>query len=151
MSRLYLLQSHDALMMLWNSISVPNLLYTLRTSECSDSPRLMEFDNLQRKCITDVINMNMNDNQWTQTTLPVKVGGLGICSVAVLAPSAFLALAAGTLQIQNDILPVRLHSQVDSSKVRTVDAWKKLTASEVPTEAKQRKQKEGITFSSRRL
>ena len=52
-----------------------------------------------------------------------------------------LGSAAGTLRIQNDILPVRLHIQVDSSKVRTVDAWKKLTASDVPTEAKQGKQK----------
>ena len=41
----------------------------------------------------------MNDNQWTQATLPVKDGGLGICSVIVLAPSAFLASAAGTLRI----------------------------------------------------
>ena len=48
---------------------------------------------------------------------------------------------AGTLRIQNDILPVRLHIQEDSSKVRTVDAWKKLAASAVPTEAKQGKQK----------
>ena len=31
---------------------------------------------------------------------------------------------------------------MDSSKVRTVDSWKKLTASDVPTEAKQGEQKE---------
>ena len=92
------------------------------TSECSDNPQLLKFDKLQRKCITDVINITMNDNQWTQATLPVKYGGLGIRNVTVLAPSSFLALAAGTLRIQNDILPVRLHIQVDSSKVRTIDA-----------------------------
>ena len=106
MFRLNLLQSHDALTLLRNSISIPKLLYTLRTSECSDNPRLLEFDKLQRKCITDVININMNDNQWTQATIPVKDGGLDICSMTVLAPSAFLASTAGTLQIQNDILPV---------------------------------------------
>ena len=99
MSRLHLLQSHEALNLLRNSISVPDsvakLLYTLRTSECSENPQFMKFGKLQRKCITDVINMN--DNQWTQATLPVKDGGLGIRSVTVLAPSAFLASAAGTL------------------------------------------------------
>ena len=62
---------------------------------------------MQRECITDVINISMNDNQWTQATLPVKDGGLGIRSVTVLAPSASLASAAGTLRIQNDILPVK--------------------------------------------
>ena len=141
MSRLHLLQSHDALNLLRNSISVPKLLYTLRTSECCDNLQLQKFDKMQRKCITDVININMNDNQWTQATLPVKDGGLGIRSVTVLAPSAFLASAAGILRIQNDILPVRLHIQVDSSKVRTMDAWKKLTAGDFPIEAKQGKQK----------
>ena len=49
----------------------------------------MKFDKLQR--ITDVININMNDNQWTQATLPVKDGGLGIRRMTVLTPSAFLA------------------------------------------------------------
>ena len=46
MSRLYLLQSHDALNLLRNSVSVPKLLYTLRTSECSDNPQLLKFDKL---------------------------------------------------------------------------------------------------------
>ena len=71
-----------------------------------------------------------------------KECGLGIRSVTVLAPSTFLASAVGTLRNQNDILPVRLHIQVDSSKVRTVDAWMKLSASDVPIEGKQGKQKE---------
>ena len=83
-----------------------------------------------------------DDIHWTQVTLPVKDGGLGIRSVTVLTPSAVLASAAGKLLIQNDILHIRLHIQVDSSKVGTVNAWKKLTESDVPTEAKQEKQKE---------
>ena len=62
--------------------------------------------------------------------------------MTVLAPSAFLASAAGTLKILNDILPVKVHSQVDSSKVRTVDTWKNLTASDVPIEVKQGEQKD---------
>ena len=64
----------------------------------------------------------MNDIQWTQATLPVKDGGLGIRSMIALAHSAFLTSAADTLRIQNGILPVRLQIQVDSSKVITVDA-----------------------------
>ena len=63
MTRLHLLQSRGALNLLRNSISVLKLLYTLRTSECSDNPQLLKFDKLQRKCTTDVINNNMNDNQ----------------------------------------------------------------------------------------
>ena len=42
--------------------------------------------------------------QWTQASLPVKDGGLGIRRVALLAPSAFLASAASTDDLQELIL-----------------------------------------------
>ena len=61
MSRLHFLQFQYPLSLLQNSISVPKLLYTFRTSEFSDNPQPLKFDKLQRKCITDVININMND------------------------------------------------------------------------------------------
>ena len=141
MSRLHLLQSHDALNLLRNSISVPKPLYTLRTSECSDNPQLLKFDKLQRKCITDIININMNDNKWTQATLPVKDGGLGIRSVTVLASFCLPDIGCRHTANPERHLPVGLHIQVDSSKVRTIDAWKKLTSSDFPIEAKQGKQK----------
>ena len=40
-SRLPLLHAHDALTLLRNSISVPKLLYTLRTSNRSENPQLV--------------------------------------------------------------------------------------------------------------
>ena len=40
---------------------------------------------------------------------------------------------------------------MDSSKVRTVDAWKKLTTSDVPTEAKQGKQKEWDNIVTKKI
>ena len=108
-SRLPLLQAHDALTLLRNSISVPKLLYALHTYNCSENPLLFTFDTLQRKCLTDVINIDLNEDQWTQATLRIRDGGLGIRSVAMLAPSAFFTLATSTLQIQKDILPARFH------------------------------------------
>ena len=42
---------------------------------------------MQRKCITDAININMNDSQWTQATLSVEDGGLGSVNVLALPPS----------------------------------------------------------------
>ena len=104
-SRLTLLQAHDALILLRNGTSVPKLLYTPRMSNCSENPLLVTYDTLQRKCLTDVINIDLNEDQWTQATLSIRDGGLGICNVAMLAPSALLASAISTLQIQNDRHP----------------------------------------------
>ena len=74
-----------------------------------------KFDELQRKCITYVINIDLNDYQWTQATLPMRDGRLGIRSAAMLAPSALLASAASTLGIQNDISPARFHAIPDNA------------------------------------
>ena len=63
MTKRHLIQFNDALSPLRNSNCVPKLLYTLRTSECSDNRQLMAFDKLQRQCITDVINVNMSYDQ----------------------------------------------------------------------------------------
>ena len=91
------------------------MLYNLRTSNCSENPLLVTFDTLQRKCLTDVINIDLNEDQWTQAILPIRDGGLGIRSVAMLAPSASLASATSRLQIQNDILLARFHGVPDNS------------------------------------
>src|SRR5213080_4788539 len=71
---------------------------------CADHICLDLFDNLLRQRISSITNSNLSDIQWTQASLPVKDGGLGIRRVASLATSAFLASAAGTLDIQDQIL-----------------------------------------------
>jgi len=47
--RLSPLQSHDALVLLNNSLTMPKLLYTLRSSDCNDSPLLAQFDGTLRQ------------------------------------------------------------------------------------------------------
>jgi len=45
LERLSMIHSHDALVLLKNSLSMPKLLYLLRTADCSDNPLLTTFDN----------------------------------------------------------------------------------------------------------
>jgi hypothetical protein len=42
---------------------------------------------------------------WLQASLPVSSGGLGVCSTVQLAPSAFLASAAGCLALTKELDP----------------------------------------------
>ena len=66
---------------------------------------LAVFDNLQRSLLESICNINLSDSAWTQASLPTNSGGLGIRSLAKLAPSAFLASAAGCSLISNMIFP----------------------------------------------
>ena len=43
-SHLNFLHAHDTLVILKNSLSMPRLLYLLRTSDCHDYPLLLKFD-----------------------------------------------------------------------------------------------------------
>ena len=102
--RLNLISAHDALVLLKTCLGGPKLQYVLRTSPCCDHPLLPQFDELLRLNITKICNLSLTDDQWLQASLPVWSGGLGVRSVVMLAPSAFLASAAGTLPLQDRIL-----------------------------------------------
>ena len=99
--------AHDALCLLRHVFSLPKMLYTLRTSPCFLSPELELFDQLQRKLLGSITNIDLfvSDRAWTQASLPVWLGGLGIWSVAQLAPSAFLASVAGSSDLSRQLLP----------------------------------------------
>ena len=62
-----------------------------------------------------VLNVELSHNQWIQATLSVNKGGIGIRSVVSLAPSAFLASAASTFNLQNRILSKNLALIPDTS------------------------------------
>ena len=103
-NRLRLLSSHDALVLLKNSLGGPKLQYVLRASPCCDHPLLSLIDDTLKSAITQICNFTLSDDQWAQANLPVRAGGLGIRSVSMLASSAYLASAAGTRTLQTRIL-----------------------------------------------
>ena len=102
--RLARIQAHDSLVILQHATGAPNLMYMLRASPCSDNPALKEFNNILRLSLTRISNCALSDQAWLHATLPVANGGLGIRSVFRLAPSAFLASAAATSELQSKLL-----------------------------------------------
>jgi len=105
--RLKKLSAHDAVLLLQHSFAHPKLLYNVWTSP---SPVLQEYDWLLKSIVEQITNVPFNDNDpaWTQATLPVKMGGLGIQSAVQLAPSAFLASAAASSDLVYHIVPPQL-------------------------------------------
>ena len=87
------------MIILKNSLSIPKLIYILRTADCCDNELLTKFDNLVSKGLSTILNCELSGDQILQASLPVKIGGLGFRSSSSLAPSAFLASAAGTEEL----------------------------------------------------
>ena len=108
--RLHHLDSHDALLLLRHSFAIPKLTYLLRTSPCFLSSKLCDFDNTLKSILSHSLNLQFMDSDpaWVQAQLPITLGGLGIHSAVQLAPSAFLASAAGASNMVLLLLPQRL-------------------------------------------
>ena len=104
-SRLHLLNSHYALCIIKNCISVPKFMHILRTARCFDNDLLLRFDSILRDGLISILNVSFSHSQWQQASLPVRDGGLGIRTAYSLASSAFLASAVSTLALQNRIFP----------------------------------------------
>ena len=132
MQRLSLLHSHDALVLLKNSLSMPKLLYLLRTADCTDNPFLTTFDNTLKSGLSSILNVDLSDIQWLQACLPVRHGGLGIRSAAMLAPSAFLASGASTHDLQQSILPEPTRSRGDDFISIAETRWMSLSGNSTP-------------------
>ena len=125
-NRLCHLRAHDAYCLLCHSFALPKLLYILRTSPCSKSPKLRRFDLLLRSLLGEIANINIADNDiaWAQASLPVGSGGLGVRSATQLAPSAFLASAAGCASITQELLPPRLRDTAYHARDDTLQVWR---------------------------
>ena len=115
-NRLTTLDAHDALLLLENSSSTPKLLYTLRCATCYKSDILSilsEYNNAIRCTLKVVLNMDLTDTAWSQATLPVSSGGLGIRLATDLALSAFLSSVNGAVELTQRLVPNRFHTVSD--------------------------------------
>jgi len=131
--RLELMPSHDSLFLLRNVLAAPRLMYILRTSPCTDSPELPLYDSVLRNSLSATLNVDIDDNRWLQASLPVRWGGLGVRSVVLLAPSAYLASAASTMELTSTLLPIRLRDIEDSGVASAMSAWRMATTSRTAT------------------
>ena len=129
---LKLLQAHDAICLLRNALSMPKVLYVLRTAPSFLSPLLASFDSVQKSLLESICNIQLSEHGWLQASLPINSGGLGIRGAVLLAPSAFLASAAGSASLSQAILPPHFAPVLPSPSSEAASVqWKSLTINTV--------------------
>ena len=85
------LPAHHAYTLMKFCLGGPNLTSFVRSTPCCDDPVLSDIDNLLRHTISKVLNVNLTDDAWLQTSLPIKLGGFGIRDLTTLSIPAFLS------------------------------------------------------------
>ena len=122
-SRFQYLHTQDAFCLLRRALTIPKVLYTLRSSPSFLSPALQDFHTHLRSLLGTILNIDLSDSAWTQASLPVRTGGLGVRSATLLAPSAFLASAAGSAHLVHQIIPSRLHNSPYPEVEDALKSW----------------------------
>ena len=83
--RVQTLDSHWALFFLTRYASAPRLSHMLRSSPAYLEPRTLDtIDALIRDTLVKCINVQLPGNTWSQATLPLRFGGLGVRSICIM-------------------------------------------------------------------
>jgi len=117
------LTSHTAYFLLKNSIGIPKLNYILRccpTWRCMNE--LLKFDSCLKSSLEAICNTNFDDTGWSQSSLPVSIGGLGI-----LCYSAFLGSIHLVAEKMKHILPSYIYDSPDGLLDEALDGWTTLS------------------------
>ena len=105
-NRLESLDAHDAMFLLKNCFALPKLTYFLRTSPCFLKEEVLkEYDKTIQTSLQSILNIKLEGNSATQSSLPVRLGGLGVRSAWDISVPAFLSSVSGTSNDVNLVLP----------------------------------------------
>ena len=70
---------HSEFVLLRSCLSLPKVMFLLRTLDLSDSVDLMQsFDQITRGALVNILGHPVTDIQWCQAKLPVSMGGAGL-------------------------------------------------------------------------
>jgi hypothetical protein len=141
--RLPTLPAHPALYLLKNCLSLPKLLYILRTSptwRCVED--LRHFDKLIQTATEELTNVKMSTQTWTQASLPVSYGGIGLRRSEDVAIPAFLASTFSVSNLITSILPDPVKTYVDPNVEEAITNWKLLSSQTCPEDDQKGIQKE---------
>ena len=97
-SCLQYLSAHDAILLPSHSFAILKMRHILRTSPCFGSFVLQSYD------------LQADSLAWTQASVPVTFGGLGVRSAVQLSSLAFLASTISSEELISQILPPHLQA-----------------------------------------
>lgn len=101
--KLMLIPQHIAYFLLIKCLWLPKITYLIRCSP-SFQTNLTAIDITCRDLLSKILNLNLENSIWTQATLPIKDGGLGLRSLQSIAPSCYLSSRNNTVTLCNKIL-----------------------------------------------
>lgn len=122
--RLSSLQTHYALFILKNCLAIPKLVYLLRCSPLWKFTALLQDLDMQLKsALEKIINVQLSETQWIQSSLPVNFGGLGIRSFSDISLPAFISSAYGVQDIVSTLTYIQDYESNIPYLMEALEKW----------------------------
>lgn len=122
--RLTKINTHMAYTIIKYCLFVPKFTYIVRCCQLWKHTELLQsLDNIIKITLASVLNINLEEREWLQASLPVRLGGLGIRSIAGVALPAFLSSVYSTQNLINKILTPSLDIFDISFLTEARNAW----------------------------
>ena len=120
---LELIEPHQAFFILKNCLSIPKLIYLLRSVPCFKYKEELEvFDTAIKTNMEKICNVSIEEI-WSQASLPIRHAGLGLRSPADLSLPCFLSLSHACKGLINRLLP-SLNLEIHYGDVNdAIDDW----------------------------
>lgn len=104
--RLLEISPHYALSIIKFCLFVPKLTYVLRCCPLwKHQNLLLQIDTLIKINLESILNIQLSEQSWTQGSLPIRYGGLGIRKISSVALPAFLSSVYSSSSLIGKILP----------------------------------------------
>ncbi|XP_063368267.1 uncharacterized protein LOC134656640 [Cydia amplana] len=104
-NRLLEISPHYAITILKFCLFVPKLTYAIRCSPIWKFGNIiLPLDDLIKSTLESILNIQLSDHSWTQASLPIRHGGLGIRKISSVALPAFLSSVHSSASLIGKIL-----------------------------------------------
>ena len=139
--RLESIDAHHAFFLHRNCLSMPRLLFKLRSSPCYRRcyrlhAELTQFDKTLRQAASTVCTVKFDDTGWQRSTLPVAQGGLGLSSAVNVSLPAYASSLSATRQLVDQMLQDVFESSPISEVDSVAERWTELGHELITTDKK---------------
>jgi len=121
--RLKNISMHSAYYLLRISITTPRLIFFLRGSPMwRNESGLTQYDEVLKSSIESILNIELNDKAWIESSLPIKKGGIGIRHASDIALPCFLSSLYNVSALLDQLLPQN-YRLADITKLESEERW----------------------------
>jgi hypothetical protein len=147
--------SHLEFLLLRSCFSLPKFAFSLRTCSFHKVRKaIRNFDEAQRKTLEEILGGPLTNDQWSQASLPVKMGGMGLRTATSHATAAYLGSTTASKGLVKSIIgnnsaePIDQQANVDELRSLT-DKVGWVTVNDIDVPITQKKLSEAIDVTKK--